>query len=145
MNSSQVSLLATLAAVAALVRLFRIDSLFGVGPISIGLQVAALLLMLWARLVFGMRSFHAAAQTTSGELVTRGPYAIVRNPIYAAVLLFAATGIAVHLSLESVLLGLVILAAMLVRIFLEERFLRWCYEEYPAYCARVKRLVPFVF
>ena len=124
MLASGLSILATVAAVLALVRLLWIHALLGVGPLSIGLQVAAVLLMLWARIVFGLRSFHAAANTTSGELVTRGPYALVRNPIYAAAILFTWSGIAVHFSAQSALLGLVVLGGMLARILIEERFLR---------------------
>ncbi|HUR26853.1 MAG TPA: isoprenylcysteine carboxylmethyltransferase family protein [Planctomycetota bacterium] len=145
MSASRLSLFATLAAVLALARMFFIGALFGVGPISIGLQIVAFLFMVWARLTFGMRSFHAAADTTVGELVTRGPYAIVRNPIYAAVILFAWTGAAVHFSLESALLALVVFAGMFTRILIEERFLRRRYSDYEAYTKRVKRLVPFVF
>ena len=145
MNASRSSIFATAVAVLALARMFVIGALFGIGPISIGLQALAFLFMVWARLTFGMRSFHAAADTTTGELVTHGPYAIVRNPIYAAVILFAWTGAAVHFSLESALLALVVFGGMLARILLEERFLRGRYGDYGAYAKRVKRLVPFVF
>jgi protein-S-isoprenylcysteine O-methyltransferase Ste14 len=133
------------AAVAALLWLARRDSLFGVGPISIGLQVAAFAFMVWARIVFGVRSFHAAANTTEGELVTNGPFAFVRNPIYAAVVVFTWTGVAAHFSAFNAALGCVVLLGMLVRIFFEEQMLRARYPEYTAYAQRVKRLVPFVF
>jgi protein-S-isoprenylcysteine O-methyltransferase Ste14 len=145
-TSARVSIVAVIAAVLALVRLCYTHSVFGVGPISIGLQVAAALFMLWARLTFGMRSFHAAANPTEGQLVTSGPFAIVRNPIYAAVILFSWTAVAVHWSTENALLGLVITGGMLVRIFAEEKLLRERYgAEYAEYQRRVKRLVPLVF
>ena len=139
------SILATVVAVIAIVRMAGTGRVLGTGPISIALQVAAALLMLWARMTFGMRSFHAAADATQGELVTSGPYALVRNPIYAAVLLFTWTAVAVHLDPETVLLGLVITAGMLLRVFVEERFLRVRYPTYGDYERRVKRLIPFVF
>jgi len=44
--------------------------------------------MLWARLTFGGRSFHAGANPTAGGVVTTGPYRFVRHPIYAAILYF---------------------------------------------------------
>lgn len=139
------SILATVVAVLAIARMAATGRAFGTGPISIGLQVAAGVLMVWARMTFGMRSFHAAANPTQGELVTGGPYALVRNPIYAAVLLFTWTAVAVHLDPETVVLGLVITAGMLVRVFVEERFLRVQYPTYGDYERRVKRLIPFVF
>lgn len=145
MNARTVSLLATAILIGALVALYYRGELLGVGPVSIGLQVAAALFMVWARLTFGMRSFHAGANTTEGALVTRGPYAIVRNPIYAAAIAFTWVGVAVHFEPISALLGLVVAAGMLVRIHSEEKFLRTRYPEYPAYERSVKRLVPYVF
>lgn len=145
MNVARLSVFAFLLAVLALLGQALTHNLLGSGPISIGLQVAAVLFMLWARLTFGMRSFHAAANTTSGELVTHGPYALVRNPIYASVIAFSWTGVAVHLSALSVLCGLLVFGGMLTRILIEERFLRTRYREYDAYARRVKRLLPFVF
>ena len=143
---TRMSLLGLVGAVLALVGLMSTHSAFGVGPISIGVQVAAALLMVWARMTFGLRSFHAGANPTAGDLVTRGPFAFVRNPIYAAVILFAWTGVVVHFSLESALLGVVVVLGMLVRVFFEEKLLRVQYgPAYAEYEKRVKRLVPWVF
>ncbi|HEY4575030.1 MAG TPA: hypothetical protein VIJ26_13725, partial [Thermoanaerobaculia bacterium] len=74
--------------VLAIVGLLYTHSLLGHGPVSIGLQAVAVLLMIWARVTFGMRSFHYAANPTEGGLVTTGPYRTMRHPIYAAILLF---------------------------------------------------------
>src|SRR5829696_705644 len=52
-------------------------------------QACAILLMVAARVTFGRRSFHAAADPTAGHLVTTGPYRWLRHPIYAAVLYFS--------------------------------------------------------
>jgi protein-S-isoprenylcysteine O-methyltransferase Ste14 len=146
MSSSRISILALVVSLVALVRLVATHSIFGTEPISIGVQVAAALFMLAARWTFGMRSFHAAANPTEGQLVTSGPFAIVRNPIYAAVILFTWTGVATHWSVENALLGIVIASGMLVRILAEERLLRARYgAEYSAYETRVKRLIPLVF
>lgn len=144
--SSKVSILGFLAAVAGLLGLIARGELFSPHPLVIALQVLAFLFMVWARITFGMRSFHAAASTTEGELVTRGPFAIVRNPIYAAVILFAWAGVGAHLGLASAALGLLVLGGMLVRIFAEERALRARYgDAYSDYCRRVKRLLPGLY
>lgn len=144
--NAKVSILGFLVAVAGLVALAYRGELVSPNAIVIGLQVLAALFMLWARITFGMRSFHAAADTTEGELVTRGPYAIVRNPIYTAAIFFSWVSVGANLNLASAALALLILAGMLVRILAEERELRKQYgAAYAAYCGRVKRLVPGVF
>ena len=68
------SLAGLVIAVLALWGLLFRGSLFAVEPVGITVQVLAALLMLWARLTFGGRSFHASAVPTEGGLVTKGPY-----------------------------------------------------------------------
>jgi protein-S-isoprenylcysteine O-methyltransferase Ste14 len=130
--------------VLALAGLFYAHSLFGQGPVSIGLQILAALLMIWARVTFGMRSFHYAANPTEGGLVTTGPYRYLRHPIYAAILLFLWTGVAFNASPLSVALGLVATAMLALRIAFEERLVRRRYPEYDDYARRTKRVIPFI-
>lgn len=131
--------------VLAIVGLVYTGSLLGHGPVAIGLQVAAFTLMLWARIAFGVRSFHYAANPTEGGLVTTGPYGFVRHPIYAAILLFLWTGIATNLSPVSVALGLVATAMLFLRMVFEESLVRQRYPEYADYARRTKRVVPYLF
>jgi protein-S-isoprenylcysteine O-methyltransferase Ste14 len=113
-------------------------------PVGLTVQALSVLLMLWARATFGLRSLHAAANPTSGGLVTTGPYRFLRHPIYAAILYFLAAGIASHPSWASVALGLVAIAASAVRILSEERLIVERYPGYAEYAARTKRVIPFV-
>ena len=45
------------AMLVALLGLWRTRSLFSPNPVVIGFQLAAVLLMIWARVTFGLRSF----------------------------------------------------------------------------------------
>lgn len=128
----------------AVVGLVYTRSLFGHGPVTIGLQVAAFLLMLWARIEFGLRSFHYAANPTEGGLVTSGPYRYMRHPIYAAILLFVWVGVAANPSLTSLALGLLVTVTVFLRILFEETLVRRRYPEYDEYARRTKRVIPFL-
>ena len=118
--------------------------LFANGPVTIGVQVAAALLMIWARMTFGMRSFHAEANPTAGGLVTSGPYRYFRHPIYAAILYFVWAGVVAHFSLGSVLIGVAATAMLGLRIRSEEVLLNRAYPEYAAYSSRTARVRPGV-
>jgi protein-S-isoprenylcysteine O-methyltransferase Ste14 len=140
-----VSILGLLVMAAALIGLFAIDSIFSRSPIVIGLQVIAVALMIWARLTFGGRSFHASADPTAGGLVTTGPYRYIRHPIYTAACLLGWGGIVVHWSWLSVALGVALFGGGLVRMLCEERLLREAYPDYSRYSRVTKRMLPYVF
>lgn len=139
------SVLATLTLIAVIAMLYRHESLFSPHPLIIALQIISALLMAWARITFGLRSFHFAANPTEGGLVTTGPYRFIRNPIYAAVALFLWPGILAHASLATVSLGLLASVAIGVRVACEEAFLAEHFPDYAAYAKRTARLVPSVF
>ena len=145
MNLRYASIAGLLLAVAGIAILFYEQSLLATQIDPIMIQVFAVALMVWARLTFGMRSFHAAANPTEGGLVTSGPYHFVRHPIYAAVLYFVWAGIASHLSVISVLCGIGVFAGLFVRILAEEQLVVKRYPEYTTYAQKTRRLIPYLF
>ena len=144
MNLKRVSLGATAVLTVAILSLLLRRSLFARGILPISLQVLAALLMLWARVTFGGRSFHAGGNPTSGGLVTTGPYRVIRHPIYSAILLFLWAGIASHGSMLSLLTAIVATAAVATRIGVEEALVVDAYPEYSEYARRTKRIIPFL-
>ena len=145
MNSKLMSIIAFIILIFAVAGLVVRKSFFATDTVGIAVQVLAVLIILWARLTFGRRSFHLAANPTEGGLVTTGPYQFLRHPIYAAFLYLLWAGVLSHLSAVSCLLALIASAAIAVRILAEERLLVKRYPEYEAYAARTKRIIPFVF
>jgi protein-S-isoprenylcysteine O-methyltransferase Ste14 len=138
------SLVAVVVLALSVVGMFLRGALFARNIVGIAVQVAAVLLMVWARLTFGMRSFHAGANPTAGGLVTSGPYRFLRHPIYAAILYFVWAGVLTHLGLTNLLLAGIATAATAVRIVAEERLLVASYPDYRDYASRTRRVVPFV-
>jgi protein-S-isoprenylcysteine O-methyltransferase Ste14 len=89
-------------------------------------------------------AFAVTAAPRGEAVLTRGPYRWVRHPQYAAALLLIWVGVLSHLSVLSVVAGLVVAATAAVRIVCEERLFRERFPDYAAYAARTRRLVPFV-
>jgi len=140
-----ISMLGLIVMIGALVGLYKIGVLFTAQPIAIALQLFAIGLMMWARITFGRRSFHAAANPTAGGLVTTGPYGFIRHPIYTAACLFGWAAIVVHWSWPSVALGILLLLGALVRMTCEEHLVKQKYPEYTEYAKVTKRMVPYLF
>jgi protein-S-isoprenylcysteine O-methyltransferase Ste14 len=139
------SIIAYFGMVGGLVGLLTTKYLFSASLFVIAPQVAALLLMIWARITFGRRSFHVAANPTAGGLVTTGPYRFIRHPIYTAVCLFTVPGAVAHWTWFSALLGALVVASALVRMLFEEKLLVARYPEYGQYVASTSRMIPFLF
>jgi protein-S-isoprenylcysteine O-methyltransferase Ste14 len=92
------------------------------------------------------RNWSGAVTIKDGhELVTSGPYALVRHPIYTGLLL-AFLGSAVALGDWRGALAFALAAGALWRkLRLEERWMREQFgDAYQAYSQRVAALVPFV-
>lgn len=131
--------------VGGLIGLFYSGSLFVDLPAVIGVQVFAGMLMLWARVTFGKRSFHAAATPTAGGLVNTGPYRYLRHPIYTAAMLFVWPGPIARLSPSAIGFAALLSIGALVRMLCEEYLLVRQYPEYVEYARTTKRMIPYVF
>ena len=81
----------------------------------------------------------------TGQLVTSGPYRFVRNPMYSAVLLFAAAEVVAYGDAWKILCSLALALVLLAKAVLEERSLRVRFHGYDAYAKRVRRFFPGLF
>jgi protein-S-isoprenylcysteine O-methyltransferase Ste14 len=113
---------------------------------AVGLALFALGLAfaIWARLHIGRNWGTPMTQKSEPELVTSGPYHLVRHPIYSGILV-AGVGTAVALSwywLVAVMLGGIY---FIYSATVEERYLTDVFPDaYPAYRRSTKMLLPFV-
>ena len=130
---------------AGILLLWGNQGLFSPSPIVIAFQVLALFLMIWARVTFGGRSFHATASPTGGGLVTTGPYRYIRHPIYAAALVITWAGVLGNFSPANVGFGILTFAGGMARIICEETLVRVRYPEYDEYARKTSRLIPFLY
>lgn len=140
-----VSLAGLLVILGSVLALYVTHRLWARGPLGVAAQGVTVVLMAWARLSFGTRSFHATASTTDGGLVTHGPYRFWRHPIYAAILYALLAATLTHLDAVSVAAFVVACGGTALRIACEEASLRATFPDaYPAYARRTRRLIPFV-
>lgn len=80
----------------------------------------------------------------TATLKTNGLYAIVRHPIYFAVLLLAAVAVVQSRSFMHIVIGVALFVLFEFKARFEEQLLMQHYADYRAYAARVGRLIPFV-
>lgn len=100
---------------------------------------------IWARKTLA-RNWSGDVEFKQGhELVTCGPYALARHPIYTGILLMCL-GTAIGQARPPAFLGVAfVLLGFWIKIRQEERLMLLHFpDQYPAYKARVKALVPFL-
>jgi protein-S-isoprenylcysteine O-methyltransferase Ste14 len=121
------------------------DTPDSIGWLLVGLVVVGFAFTWMARLHLGPLWSSTLAPTEDHRIVDTGPYAIVRHPVYAGLLLAALATAAERGRIEALAGAGVLVAALSLRAKLEERFLRRDVSDaaYTAYRARVPMLIPF--
>jgi protein-S-isoprenylcysteine O-methyltransferase Ste14 len=114
---------------------------------AVGLVLFALGLgfAVWARVHIARNWGTPMTQKDEPELVTSGPYRLVRHPIYSGILV---AGVGTAVALSWVWLAAVFLAGVyfIYSATVEERYLTQQFpDEYPVYKRSTKMLVPYVF
>ena len=113
---------------------------FGVLLLLLGFGFAV-----WARIVLGRNWSGMVTVKEDHTLITRGPYAWVRHPIYTGILL-ALLGTAITLGTILNLVEVPVVAfAFWLKLRTEEKFMYETFgEQYTAYRQHVKALIPHV-
>jgi protein-S-isoprenylcysteine O-methyltransferase Ste14 len=113
---------------------------------SVVLAVVGLALALWARGTLGRNWSGAVTFKENHELIERGPYALVRHPIYTAMLLMYL-GTALALGYAGGLIGFPILFLSFWIKYRQEEALMIAHfgDQYRDYMKRVRALIPFMF
>lgn len=116
-----------------------------VGWVMFALVAAGLLFTWAARLHLGPLWSSTSAPTEDHRIVDTGPYAIVRHPVYAGLLLAVIATAIERGRIEAIAGALVLIAGVSLRAKLEERFLRRDLgdDAYTSYRRRVPMLLPF--
>jgi protein-S-isoprenylcysteine O-methyltransferase Ste14 len=117
-----------------------IVAITGAAVCALGIGVA-----MWARVYLGRNWGMPMSLREGHELVTTGPYALVRHPIYTGILLALVGTAAVQARWPSLVLLVFFFAYFIYAAKVEERTMREQFPvEYPAYVRRTRMLIPFV-
>lgn len=109
------------------------------------LTVAGLLFTVWARHHLGRNWSLTVDVKEKHQLITSGPYAVVRHPIYSGLLLALAGSAMAGGEWRGVLAVALALWVYWLKLRTEEHWMREAFgEEYQAYSQRVPALIPFL-
>lgn len=108
--------------------------------------ILGVLLGVWAILAMRIPEVSVLPEVrAAARLVTRGPYRVIRHPMYSSLLLFGLGLVMGTPSLLRWLIWLALLVNLVVKLNYEERLLAQRFPEYPAYQQRTWRIVPLIY
>jgi protein-S-isoprenylcysteine O-methyltransferase Ste14 len=119
----------------------------GYWPFWLGaaLTVAGLLFAVWAREHLGRNWSRSVTIKQGHELITTGPYAVVRHPIYTGILT-GFLGMAIAISqVRGFIVFVLIFLVFWLKLRMEEQWMRTQFgETYAAYAQQTAALVPYL-
>ena len=112
---------------------------------SVILCVAGLAFCVWARFTLGRNWSGVITFKGDHELITRGPYAIVRHPIYTGLLIMLVGTVILYGRIAGIVALPFVLWGLWVKLRFEEQLMLKNFpDQYGAYQKRVKRIIPFI-
>jgi protein-S-isoprenylcysteine O-methyltransferase Ste14 len=120
----------------------HVDALAWIGVV---LCVAGLAFCIWARFTLG-RNWSGVVTLKGGhDLITRGPYALVRHPIYTGLLAMIVATVIVLGHVAGIIALPFVFVGLWIKLRYEEKLMLQKFpDEYATYQRRVKRLIPFL-
>jgi|SRR5665213_2631517 len=118
---------------------------YGVQLVGLVLTILGIGFAVWARLTLGSNWGMPMTLRENPELVTGGPYAVVRHPIYTGII-FGLFGTALAIGVWWFFILLIAFAYFAISARQEERDMSERFPEaYPDYRTRTKMLIPFIY
>jgi len=99
----------------------------------------------WARFTIGTNWSGDVTLKEDHELIQRGPYALVRHPIYTALFTMLLGSALAYGQYENVVIFVAAVVIFTIKMRAEERLMTEAFpNQYPEYRRRVKAIVPFL-
>ena len=81
----------------------------------------------------------------NGKLIAHGPYRFIRHPMYTAILLTCWPLVVGHFSYLRLGLVLGLTLVLVVKLHIEEQYLKQAFPAYLEYTTTSKKLIPFIY
>lgn len=110
------------------------------------LQILAFVIAFWGVLAMGITRVSVfPTPTENAQLVVKGPYHIIRHPMYSGILLMAGAMLAGYYTHLRLAVFLILCVNQIIKLLWEEKMMLEKIPTYKEYMKRTWRIVPFVF
>jgi protein-S-isoprenylcysteine O-methyltransferase Ste14 len=104
------------------------------------------ILAFWAMAVMKLGNFNIVPYpVVNGNMVTAGPYSVIRHPMYTSIFIFAVAVLAGQFDYKKLIISFVLIAGLVLKMVYEEGLLRQHFPDYKSYMQKTNRVIPFVW
>lgn len=103
-------------------------------------------LAFWAMAVMRLGNFNVVPYpVVNGNMVTAGPYRVIRHPMYTSIFIFVFALLAGQFDYLKLIISIVLVTVLVIKMIYEEGLLCNHFTDYRAYMQKTKRVIPFVW
>jgi len=140
------SLLLTAVQFICLGYILLTNSWISAQPVLAGVQVAGVLLGVWAILVMSRSKLNITPDPRKGAiLIQTGPYSLIRHPMYTSLMLALFPILYTDHGIANLIVFGVLFINLLLKLKYEERLLLARFESYRQMVSTTWRLIPWIY
>ena len=110
------------------------------------IQALGFIIAVWGMVTMKLGNFNVQPEVKSSTLITKGPYKLIRNPMYTGVILIFLPMIINNFNYLNLVVYSILALTLLLKIFSEEQFLEKRFgDNYTQYKIGTYRLFPYLF
>ncbi len=145
MHTDRLNLALSLTGFVATLFILLTGPLSGYHSSLLLIQLFGLLLILWAFIAKKVNKHHHGNLAKGTFFIDKGPYEIIRHPMYAGFILILNGFVQGFFDLPRAFAFLLVIAVILAKVVKEEYLLEHHVKEYHAYKKKTYSLMPYIF
>lgn len=113
---------------------------------ALSMMIIGGLIGLWAIYTIRLGNLSVSPYVREGGyMVAKGPYRFIRHPMYTGLILVSWAFVIGHYSSYRLIFVLILTSALIIKLHLEEEYLKKSFQPYSDYIKKTKKLIPFVW